>query len=73
MVKNQKKKLIRKYTTEYLVKDMKCLKLYCEHKEIRKGDVLNQILNKFLANNKEEIKSLMDHQRKIVDSRKGIN
>lgn len=69
MVKNQEEE-VKKFTTEYPVRDMKCLKLYCDHKEISKGAKLNNLLHKFLADHKEEIKELMDKQRMIVDSRK---
>lgn len=64
---------MRKYTSEYPVVDMKCLKLYCEYKGVKVGEIKRQILNNFLADKAPEIKLLMDQQKKVVESRKKQN
>lgn len=61
----------KKYTIEFIKQNMICLKLYCDYKEIKVTDVLNDLLHTFLVEKKDEIKLLMDKQMKIVELRKG--
>jgi len=61
---------VKKYTHEYAIKDMTCLKIYCEHKNITVEKQMNKNLNNFLFDNSKEINNLIEAQKKIVALRK---
>lgn len=60
----------KKYTTEYLIKDMNCFKLYCDYLGITMEKQLNINLDNFLKDNAQEILLLIEKQKEKVLSRK---
>jgi len=59
-----------KHTIEYIKDNWRCLSIFCQFEpNINPTKILNDLLEKFLIENKSKMKIYLERQQRIVDAR----